>query len=179
MSTGPRSTTESFSRQQTKLSLLIPAVITLFSLCSAPVLAQEGSSLVSACILKKGVYTCDGVSFQKILANAKTVSLETHTIDKIAQSQLGDFVTKKLGKTLVLEGNPTDLVFLLYPIEAEGVNYSSGDTDLGTLRIYLPNPQNAPGEIVWAEVFSGRVELPWASVVHPLILQFQARFHIK
>jgi hypothetical protein len=154
-------------------------VLTSTSLFSQPARAQEHSTSTPACVLNKGIYTCDGVTFQKILANAKTVSLETHTIDKVAQSQLTDFITKKLNKTVVPEGSPCDLVFLLMPIETDGVNYSSGDANLGTLRIYLPNSQNTRGEIVWAEVFSGRTELPWPSVVHGVITQFQSRFHIK
>jgi hypothetical protein len=153
--------------------------LTSISLFSKPAMAQERSTSTPACILTKGVYTCDGVTFQKILASANTISLETHTIDKVARSQLTEFITKKLNKTVVPEGSPCDLVFLLLPIEATGVNYTSGDAELGTLRIYLPNSENDRGEIIWAEVFSGRIELPWPSVVHGVITQFQSRFHIK
>jgi hypothetical protein len=176
---GPRITPESFSRQQTRLYFLVLTVIAMLALSLTQAQAQERSTSTPACILTKGVYTCDGVTFQKILANAKTISLETHTIDKVARSQLTEFITKKLNKTVVPEGSPCDLVFLLLPIEATGVNYTSGDAELGTLRIYLPNSENNRGEIVWAEVFSGRIELPWPSVVHCVITQFQSTFHIK
>jgi hypothetical protein len=166
-------------RRRAKPFLLFLLLILPLSLSATPAQAQEGASSVPACILNKGIYTCEGVTFQKDLANAKTVSLETNTIDKVAQSQLRDFITKKLGKTIVSEGSPTELIFLMYPIEGEGMTFSPGETDRGTLRVYLPGPDNKRGALIWAEVLSSREDMPWPAVVHGLIAQFQSHFHIK
>jgi hypothetical protein len=167
----------SFRRHAKLFLLLFALTLTLVSAAQAQV--QERASSVPACILNKGIYTCDGVSFQKYLANAKTVSLETHTIDRVAQSQLRDLITKKLGKNLVSEGSPTELIFLMYPIEGEGMTFTPGETDRGTLRVYLPAADNTRGALIWAEVLSSREDMPWPAVVHGLIAQFQSHFRIK
>jgi hypothetical protein len=157
------------------LSLLLP-----IGLSGAPAMAQGNSSTEGqACTLEKHVYTCDGTAFQKRLAEAKTISLETHSIDKYAQAQLKTLITKKLGKTLVAEGSPADLVFLLLPVGVDGMSINSGSVDLGTLRIYTANPDNTRGNILWAEVYTGHEDLPWPATVNGLILQFQTHFKIK
>jgi hypothetical protein len=132
-----------------------------------------------ACVLKNHVYTCDGAVFQRALAGATTVAIETHNADGVARSQLKDLVTRKLGKTVAPAGSPADLEFLLIPTPLEGVVSSVTDADLGTLRIYASGPNGGRGHLLWAETFSGTQDLPWPAVVHGLILQFQSRFKIR
>ena len=146
-----------------------------------PARAQSGSATgeSTACILKDHVYTCDKAAFQTALTNAKTASVETHSVDKLAQAQLNDLLTKKLGKTLAPEGSPTDLIFLLIPVGVEGMSMSPGNVDVGTLRVYSANPGGSRAHLLWAEDFSGSEDMPWPTVVHGLISQFQSHFHIK
>jgi hypothetical protein len=151
------------------LTLLLPIT---------PAIAQT-SSEAQACTLQKGIYTCDGPTFEKRLANAKTISIETHSIDKYAHAQLKTLIIKKLGKSLVAEGQPADLVFLLLPLGVDGMSINSGAVDLGTLRIYTANADNTRGNILWAEVYTGKEDLPWPATVNGLIQQFQSHFHIK
>ena len=158
-------------------SLLALTLFTSFALI--PSLASGQANSTPACTLEKHVYTCDGASFQKQLANAKNVGIETHSIDRFAQSQLTNLLTKKLGKNLVPEGSPADLIFLLLPLGSEGVNVTPGETGVGTLRVYSVNPNNTRAELLWAEVFTGQEDLPWPTVVNGLILQFRSHFHIK
>jgi hypothetical protein len=164
-----------------KLPIGLPLLaLTLFAalvLTPSTALAQANST--PPCSLEKHVYTCDGASFQKQLANAKNVGIETHSIDRFAQSQLTNLLTKKLGKTLVSEGSPADLIFLILPLGGEGVNVTPGETGVGTLRVYSVNPNNTRAELLWAEVFTGQEDLPWPTVVNGLILQFRSHFHIK
>lgn len=169
---------EHFFALRTKLLLLV-LVVFLLSTGAAYAQAQDHPVSTPACILKKGVYTCDGVSFQKTLANAKAISIDTERIDKVAQSQLTDFIQKKLHKSVVTDGGPSDLIFLLMPMDNSGVNFTMGDVDLGTLRIYLPNSENKRGELIWAEVYNGRHDMTWPSVVTAVIDQFRSRFKIK
>jgi hypothetical protein len=157
------------------LSLLLPIGLSGASAMAQGTPATEGQ----ACTLEKHVYTCDGVAFQKRLADAKTISIETHSIDKYAQAQLKTLITKKLGKTFVAEGEPADLVFLLIPLGVDGMSINSGSVDLGTLRIYTANSDNTRGNILWAEVYTGHEDLPWPATVNGLILQFQSHFKIK
>jgi hypothetical protein len=147
-------------------------------LAAGAAVAQGDAGAGSGCALKDHVYTCDGARFQRALASAKMASIETHNVDGVARSQLTSLITKKLGKTIAPEGGPADLVFLMIPIGQDGVvNMSSGD--LGTLRIYSTTADGAKAQLLWAETYSGDIDLPWPAVVNRLIGQFQARFHIK
>ncbi len=141
-------------------------------------MAQERSD-AQGCTLQKQVYSCDGPAFQRRLAEAKTISIETHSIDKYAQAQLKTLITKKLGKNFADEGSPADLVFLLLPMGVDGMSINSGAVDLGTLRIYTANSDNTRGNILWAEVFTGHEDMPWPATVNGLIQQFQSHFKIK
>ena len=132
-----------------------------------------------SCVLKNHIYTCDGAAFQKALAGSSTVAIETHNSDGVAREQLKDFVTKKLGKTVVGIGSPADLDFLLMPTAPEGVLEGTSDADLGTLRVYSTTPDGQRGHLLWAETFSGPLNLPWLAVVRGLIRQFAVRFQIK
>jgi len=158
-----------------------PAAILLLLLFPCVNFAQTNSETTesSSCILKNHIYTCDLATFQKDLASAKTVTIETHSVDKIAEAQLNTMLTKKLGKSLLPDGSPSDLIFLLIPVGVEGMSMSPGDVDLGTLRVYSATPQGARQHLLWAEDYSGSEDMPWPVVVHSLIAQFQARFHIK
>jgi hypothetical protein len=138
--------------------------------------AAEGGG----CTLKNYVYTCDGAAFQKALADANTVAIETHNADGMARGQLKDFLTKKLAKTIAPEGSRADLIFLLMPVGEGGeIDTVSGDTDLGTLRVYSAAPDGTRGHLLWAETFSGQRDVPWPAVVRGLILQFRSHFHIQ
>jgi hypothetical protein len=156
---------------------LLTAVCAL-GLASAPAIAQGDANPGGGCTLKDHVYTCDGAAFQKALASAKMASIETHNVDGVARAQLTTLIVKKLGKTVAPEGGPTDLIFLMIPTAQDGVvNMSAGD--LGTLRIYSATPDGAKAQLLWAETYTGDLDLPWPAVVNRLIGQFQARFHIK
>jgi hypothetical protein len=145
-----------------------------------PNLKASAQEDLGSCTLRDHVYTCDGTVFQKALATARTVSVQAHNADGVARSQLKNLVSRKLGKTVAPDGSPADLVFLLIPVSDAGeVNYSSGRADLGTLRIYAASSTGSPARLLWAETFSGQPDLPWPTVVHGLILQFESRFHIK
>jgi hypothetical protein len=146
---------------------------------SARAQSDVGGGDAGGCTLKDHVYTCDGATFQKALAGATTVAIETHNADGVARSKLKDLITKKLGKTIAPPGGPADLDFLLIPTSPEGVVIGATDFDLGTLRVYTSGPDGARGHLLWAEDLSGRENLPWPAVVHRLILQFESRFHIK
>jgi hypothetical protein len=167
-------------RRRLATLLLIPLAALGLSLLSRQAHAQGDvvGGDDGACVLKNHVYTCDGAAFQRALAGATTVAIETHNADGVARSQLKDLVTRKLGKTVVPAGSPADLEVLMIPTSPEGV-VNNTDADLGTLRIYTIGPNGGRGHLLWAETFSGTQDMPWPAVVHGLILQFESRFHLK
>ena len=135
---------------------------------------------LGSCTLKNHVYTCNSAAFEKVLAAANTIGVETHNSDGVARIQLQKFIKEKLKKSVAVEGAPVDLVFLLIPTgEAGIIDAQSGDVDLGTLRIYSASPNGARGHLLWAETYTGKPDLPWLAVVRGLILKFQKDFPEK
>lgn len=142
-----------------------------------------GEGDLGACTLKNHVYTCDAASFEKALTSATTVSFETHNSDGIARNLLNDLVENKLHKTVVPDGAPADLVFLLEPIDQGGqVENTNTVQDLGTLRIYSTTPEGRPAHLLWAETYStgpSANDIPWPLVARGVIAKFEKRFQIK
>jgi hypothetical protein len=174
-----RATSEPQRRFATLLLISLAALGLSLSSGAAHAQSDVGGGDDGACVLKNHVYTCDGAAFQRALAGATTVAIETHNADGVARSQLKELVTKNLAKTVAPAGSPADLEFLLIPTPLEGVVSSVTDADLGTLRIYTSGPNGGRGHLLWAETFNGTQDLPWPAVVHGLILQFKGRFKIK
>jgi hypothetical protein len=144
-------------------------------------LAQDESGGMDAggCTLRDHVYICNSAAFLPKLAGAKTIAVDVHNADGVARRQLTDFLTRKLGKTIASGDTRADLIFLLIPIEPSGIAYSTGDSDLGTLRVYSVAPDGGRGHLLWAETYSGASDLPWPMVARALLLQFQGHFRIK
>ena len=144
-------------------------------------LAQSKSGVddLGTCTLRDHIYKCDGAAFQKALASANTIAVETHNADAFALSALRTFITGKLGKTVAEPGQPADLVFLMIPTPPEGIVDGSNDAVLGTLRIYTATSQGARGHLLWAETYSGQMDIPWPAVVRRLLLQLQGHLHLK
>lgn len=155
------------------LSLLLGAAI----LACCPTIRAQGTP--AACSLQDHVYTCDAAAFHKALVAAKTVSIETHSVDRLAAAQLKSLLLKHLDKSVVPEGSPADLIFLLIPIDSDGVHVGSAASDLGTLRIYSATPDGARQALLWAETYTGQPDIPWPAVVNALIAQFRKRFSIR
>lgn len=158
---------------------LLAAALGLLGVQGAAQMETETTQTTSACTLAKGVYTCDSVRFAKTLNEAKSVAIETHSVDKFAQAQLKDLLAKKLGKTIVSDGSPADLIFILVPLSAAGVDFGRSDNVLGTLQVYQATPEGRRGGLVWVETYSGSQDLPWPAVVNSLTGQFQKRFNVK
>jgi len=168
-----------------RATLIASAVFLLAGYSSRFALAQNGIGEGDAgtCTLKNHVYTCNAADFQKALAAANTVSFQTHNSDGIARKELKQLAEDKLHKTVVADGAPADLVFLLQPIDQGGqVMEASQMRDLGTLRVYSAGADGRPAHLLWAETYSSDPtghDLPWALVAHGVVTRFEKRFQIK
>lgn len=173
--------------RRTKFSYvpLIALATLLLGLSPAPASGQNQTTEdLGGCTLRDHVYHCDGAVFEKALNAASRAQIDTHNLDGVARNQLTAFITSKLGKTVVPRGAPADLRFLMLPVDDHDLESgfhtdSAGNANLGTLRIYTVTPSGSGGHLLWAETFSGNLNMPWPFVVRGLIQQFQARFHIK
>jgi len=159
---------------------LLGAVILSVGLSRAGLAQDESGGLdVGSCTLRDHVYSCSSAAFQPILATAKTIAVDVHNYDGVGRRLLTDFLAHQLGKTIASDDTHPDLIFLLVPIEPSGITYSTGEIDLGTLRVYSVTADGGRGHLLWAEMYSGPADLPWPAVVRGLLLQFQGHFQIK
>jgi hypothetical protein len=131
---------------------------------------------LSSCTLKDHVYTCDSAAFSKELSAAKSAAIETQNVDAYAREQLKKMLSAQYGKQLVEQGGSPDLIFLIIPVGADGINISPGEPTLGSLRVYSATPEGSRDHLVWAETYNAPQDLPWPAVVRALILKFEKRF---
>jgi hypothetical protein len=149
-------------------------------LCGCVVLAMLSVSLASTaqstagCTLERGIYTCDWKSFRAALDSARTVRIEAQRLDRPAAAQLRHLAAS-LGKSVVSDGEPADLIFLLIPIEPPAISMGPGTRDLATLRIYASAPDGSRGALLWAETYRGQPDLPSPTAADQVIEQFKAR----
>lgn len=145
---------------------------------SSTMLAQSDIALSDGCTLNKEVYTCDRTAFLRVLAAARTAAIETGPTDAVAQDSLKKLIAAA-GKTLVARGQHADLTFLLVPVDTNGVQFTTGQTNLGSLRVFSARAdQPGRGSLVWAENYTGTADTQWFAVVSRLVQHFQAEFHI-
>lgn len=136
--------------------------------------ALAQSENAPGCTLEKQVYTCDWQAFVQRLNKAKTVSIETHQIDRFTARQLQELIGE-LGKSVAPEGTQGDLTMLLIPMQSTGIHIGPTGEPLATLRIYAPLPGTPRGTLLWAETYTGQPDRPWPMTVHALIEQFKDR----
>jgi hypothetical protein len=148
-------------------------------LAGTAAVAQSDLDVSVGCTLSHDQYTCDRAKFDQVFAKAKTAAIETAPTDAVAQAQLKRLIAAA-GKTLVTRNEHPDITFLLVPVDAAGVQYTSNQTQLAALRVFAASPDSAGrGNLVWAENQSGQVDAPWFAVVNRLVGQFKSRFHLK
>lgn len=136
--------------------------------------APAQSENAPGCTLDKQVYTCDWQAFVHRLNKAKSISIETHQVDRFTAKELRELVGE-LGKSAVPDGQQGDLTMLLIPMESTGIHIGPGGEPLATLRIYAPLPGTPRGTLLWAETYTGQPDRPWSMTVHALIEQFKDR----
>jgi hypothetical protein len=155
------------------LSLLLPIPMALAQS------ATDDGTQGTACTLEKGVYTCSWSVFKDTLAAAKTVSVQSEPMDVKTENDLKG-LARHFGKTAVepSEG-PTDLQFLLLPLNKDGLYIGESELALATLRVYEGGTKTRRGKLVWAETYSGKKDMPFPSVEYYLIQQFEAKVDAK
>lgn len=142
------------------------------SVAPPPKVLQEVPS--TGCTLTDGAPRCNLSAFQRTLAAARNVSIETQPMDRVTAAQLRRLV-ESLGKQLGTNDHPGTLVIALTPVEKTGITYGPGDHDLATLRVYAVDGENRRSDLLWAETLRGQGDRPWPAQVHDLIEQLEAR----
>jgi len=125
---------------------------------------------VHACTQQGNAYNCDRSSLEALLQTAKTISIQVPLHDTASLKQLQRLATA-LGKTVQPES--ADLTFVLAKPEQDGVYFGPSDRKLATLLIYYKASPSNPGQLIWAESYSGQPDTPWPTAAHAVIEQFR------
>ncbi|MGI4758162.1 MAG: hypothetical protein ACRYGF_15105 [Janthinobacterium lividum] len=129
---------------------------------------------VRGCVLDyQDHYRCNRDEFQRSLAAAHTVRIDTDRLDLFAAKRVREML-QSLGKTVVEQGQRSDLIFDLAPVDRSGrVDLSPAEVALATLTVYVPANGTGKRSRVWVETFDGQTDRPWPSVVIDLLKKFQ------
>ena len=71
---------------------------------------------------------------------------------------------RKLGKTPATGDTPSDLTFILEPLQEAGVQVGPGTVDLAKLRVLLTAPVGTPGKLLWVQTYNGDPSMVWPAV---------------
>jgi len=148
--------------------------------CLASATAQDSGPPPAGigCTKVKDIYSCNWQEFQRWLPHTRTVTVETQPIDRFTASQLRRLAAF-MGKSVATSTSPSDLTFLLTPIEPTGIDFGPGDRNLATLQIYAGNGVSGNRTLLWVETYRGQADRPWPTIVHALVDQFQDRLSGK
>jgi hypothetical protein len=135
--------------------------------------AQQGTDAHCTADKKVEHYLCDAPAFQRRLANAHTVRVDTDRMDLFGHKQMEKLATD-LGKQVVPPEQRPDLIFDIAPIDRSGrIDFGPSDMAIATLTVYDPAKGAGRRGIIWVETFDGQQDRPWPTVVVDLIRQFR------
>ena len=119
---------------------LIPmATLALATALQVPVShAQQATEPHCTADKKVEHYLCDAAAFQRRLAKAHAVRVDTDRMDLFGHKQMVKLATD-LGKQIAAPGQRPDLIFAIAPVDRSGrIDFGPGDTALATLTVYDP-----------------------------------------
>jgi hypothetical protein len=149
------------------------SILLLCGIACGSARAQHPAPATSpGCGVLKGVTTCNWPAFRHALHSAHVIAVEHGKLDRFTGRQLTE-LAERLGKTLASPDHPGDLTFVIVPTGEHGVDIGPADQPILKLEIYTG--PNSRGDLIWSETLRGDPERPWASSVHSVIEQFEAR----
>ena len=160
---------------------------TLASLClllASPslLLAQDAGktalSRMAGCTLQGHVYTCSRADLQRAVSLAQTIASVSQPANHASDAALRDLV-KKLGKSPASADTPSDLTFILEPLQEAGVQVGPGTVDLAKLRVLVTAGTGTPGKLLWVQTFNGDPSMVWAAVARATTLALQDQIHSR
>lgn len=155
------------------------ALAILFAATTAALHAQQPPQddnwrNVAACAPEKEGYTCSRAGFHRVWRHTQTVRVETEARDRIARGQVEEYLGQ-VGKTVVADGAPADVLFVFKPVPSPGVNVGPSGEDLAVLSVYLIT-DGQRGALVWSQTFHDQPDRRWPEVVHATLESFRAEF---
>lgn len=150
----------------------LPTLLLSAIFCSTPHAQKPAPATSPGCGVLKGVTTCNWHAFHHLLNSSHVITVEHGSIDRFTDKQLAE-LAERLGKTVASPDHPGDLTFVIVPTDEHGIDIGPDDQPILELQIY--SGPTSHGELLWVEPFRGDPDRPWASSVHSVIDQFEAR----
>ena len=159
---------------------------TLASLClllaPAAAFAQQPTdpalSRMAGCTLQGHIYTCSKADLQRALSLARTITYISQPANHASDSALAGLI-KDLGKTPATGDAPSDLTFILEPLQESGVEVGPGTVDLAKLRVLISAPSGAQGKLLWVQTFNGDASMVWPAVARATTLALRDQLHSR
>ncbi len=157
------------------LCLLLPAGLLSAQNLPAQNSAKADLSHMAGCTLQGHTYTCSKADLKRALSLAKTVTSVSQPANHASDAALAELVTK-LGKSPATADTPSDLTFVLEPLQEAGVQAGPSTVDLARLRVFLtaPSDQTAPdgtpGKLLWIQTYNGDPSMGWPAIARATTL---------
>lgn len=154
----------------------------LLLLAPAALLAQNANqaalSRMAGCTLQGHLYTCSRADLQHAISLATTITYISQPANHASDAALADLI-KKLGKTPATGDAPSDLTFILEPLQEAGVQVGPGTVDLAKLRVLLTAPSGSSGKLLWVQTFNGDPSMVWPAVARATTAALRDQLHSR
>ena len=148
------------------------------TLLSAQQPTEPALSRMAGCTLQGHTYTCSKPDLQHALSLAKTITYISQPANHASDSALSGLI-KDLGKTAATGDAPSDLTFILEPLQEAGVQVGPGTVDLARLRVLITAPSGSQGKLLWVQTFNGDSSMVWPAIARATTLALQDQLHSR
>ena len=135
-------------------------------------------SRMAGCTLQEHRYTCSKADLQRAVNLSKTITSVSQPANHASDAALADLV-KQLGKTPAKGDTPSDLTFVLEPLQEAGVQVGPGTVDLAKVRVFLTAADGSQGKLLWVQTFNGDPSMVWPAVARAVTLTLQDQIHSR
>ncbi len=133
-------------------------------------------SRMAGCTLQGHVYTCSKADLQRAVSLASSITYISQPANHASDSALTSLI-KDLGKTPAAGDAPSDLTFILEPLQEAGVEVGPGTVDLARLRVLITAPSGSQGKLLWVQTFNGDSSMPWPAIARATTLALRDQLH--
>lgn len=139
---------------------------------------QAALSRMAGCTLQNRTYTCSKADLQRALSLAKTITSISQPANHASDAALTGLI-KDLGKTPATGDTPSDLTFILEPLQEAGVQVGPGTVDLARLRVLITAPSGSQGKLLWVQTFNGDSSMAWPAIARATTLALRDQLHSR
>ena len=139
---------------------------------------QAALARMAGCTLQGHLYTCSRADLQRALSLSDTVTCISQPANHASNAALADLV-RKLGKTVATPDSPSDLTFILEPLQEAGVQVGPATTDLAKLRVLLTATSGSTGKLLWIQTYNGDPSMVWSAVARATTAALRDQIHSR